>query len=370
MRLLFTPAKIGTLELPNRLIRSATAERMADQDGRPRPQLIEMYRKLAAGGVGLIITGHMYVHPSGKCHPEMTGIYRNELIPELAKLTEAAHSQGGKIAVQINHGGMQCDTESVEDAIAPSATTKPVSQRPARQMRQDEVYILIDAYAQAARRAQEAGFDAVQLHAAHGYMINQFLSPLVNRRTDDWGGSFENRLHFLKEVVKAVRTQVGKDYPVFIKFGMIDGPQGGLDLESGAKVIIHMADMDLDGIEISGGIGGGTLTNVRKGIRRPEDEAYFLPLAQKARKSTSLPIALVGGLRSRAVMENILAEGEADFISLCRPLISEPNFPNLLREGLKEKSRCIASNNCWAEISGIGIACKCPLDKVANGFPS
>lgn len=363
MSLIFMPANIGALELSNRLMRSATAERMADEDGRPCPQLVEMYRDLAAGGVGLIITGHMYVHPSGKCHPEMTGIYRDEFIPELAKLTEVVHSQGGKIAVQINHGGMQCYSESVEDAIAPSATTEPISDRPARQMSQDEIYTLINAYAQAAHRAQEAGFDAVQLHAAHGYLINQFLSPLVNRRTDEWGGSFENRLRFLEEIVRAVRAQVGEEYPVFIKFGMIDGPEGGLNLESGARIISHMAGMGLDGVEISGGIGGGGLVNVRKGIRKPEDEAYFLSLAQKARQSTSLPISLVGGLRSRPVMEKVLADGDADFISLCRPLISQPDLPNLLRDGLKEKSRCIASNNCWAESSGVGIACKCPLDK-------
>lgn len=366
MSLLFTPAKIGSLELPNRLIRSATAERMADEDGQPRPQLAEMYRQLAAGGVGLIITGHMYVHSSGKCHPEMTGIHNDALIPELAKLAETVHSQGGKIAVQINHGGMQCDTATVEEAIAPSATGKPLSRRSARQINLDEIHALIDAYAQAARRAQEAGFDGVQLHGAHGYLINQFLSPLVNRRADDWGGNFENRLRFLNEIVGAVRARVGGDYPVFIKLGMLDGPEGGLDFESGAKVVARMADVGLDGIEISGGIGGGTLTNVRKGIRRPADEAYFLPLAQRARGATSLPLVLVGGLRSRAVMENILAEGDADFLSLCRPLISEPDFPNLLRAGLKEKSRCIASNNCWAETNGTGIACKCPLDKVVS----
>jgi 2,4-dienoyl-CoA reductase-like NADH-dependent reductase (Old Yellow Enzyme family) len=366
MSLLFSPSKIGTLELPNRLVRSATAERMAKDDGRPRPQLVEMYRDLADGGVGLIITGHMYVHSTGKCHPEMTGIYSDDLIPDLATLTEVVHSQGGKIAVQINHGGMQCEKECVEDAIAPSATTEPLSKRPARQMRQDEIFELVDAYAQAACRAKEAGFDGVQLHAAHGYLINQFLSPLVNRRSDAWGGNFENRLRFLKEVAGAVRAQVGSDYPVFIKFGMIDGPGGGLDLESGALVIAGLADLGLDGIEISGGIGGGTLTNVRKGIRQPEDEAYFLPLAQKARQVTGLPIALVGGLRSRAVMDRILSAGDADFISLCRPLISEPDLPNSLRSGLKEKSRCIASNNCWAETKGVGIACKCPLDEVAE----
>ena len=366
MSLIFTPAKIGTLKLPNRLIRSATAECMADENGRPRPELAEMYHTLTAGGIGLIITGHMYVHPSGKCHPEMTGIYSDRLIPELKKLTQGVHAQGGRIAVQINHGGMQCDIESVKEPIAPSDTTQPISKRPARRMRQNEIHTLIDAYAQAARRAQEAGFDAVQLHAAHGYLINQFLSPLINRRTDAWGGSFEKRFRFLKEIAIAVRAQVGPDFPVFIKFGMIDGPEGGLDLKSGAQIISHMADSGLDGVEISGGIGGGKLVNVRKGIRTSEDEAYFLPLVQEARQVTSLPLALVGGLRSRAVMDRILSNKDADFISLCRPLISEPDLPNLLKANQKEKSRCMASNNCWAETKGVGIGCKCPLEKVAG----
>lgn len=366
MSTLFTPARIGTLELPNRLLRSATAESMADEDGHPRDQLKDMYRDLAAGGVGLIITGHMYVHPSGKCHPEMTGIYSDNLIHALAALVETVHALGGKIAVQINHGGMQCARDCVEDVIAPSVVDAPVSRRPAREISRDEIDMLIDAYAQAARRAKEAGFDAVQLHGAHGYLINQFLSPAVNKRTDEWGGSFEKRLRFLKEMVVAVRTQVGQDYPLFIKFGMVDGVEGGLDLESGAEIVGRMADLDLDGIEISGGIGGKNLVNVRKGIRKPEDEAYFLPLARKARQYTSLPIALVGGFRSRKVMESVLNDGYADFISLCRPLISEPDLPDKMRTGALERSCCIASNNCWAESRGVGIACKCPLDKIAT----
>jgi 2,4-dienoyl-CoA reductase-like NADH-dependent reductase (Old Yellow Enzyme family) len=365
LSLLFTPATIGALSIPNRLLRSATAECMADEDGSPRAELKDMYRELTAGGVGLIITGHMFVHPSGKCHPEMTGIHHDDLIPALEQLTEAVHAGGGKIAVQINHGGMQCARECVEDAIAPSAVDAPLSRRPARAMSKDEIYIVIEAYAQAARRAKDAGFDAVQLHGAHGYLINQFLSPAVNHRRDVWGGSFENRLRFLVEVVQAVRAQVGRDYPLFIKFGMVDGVEGGLGPESGGKIVAHMADLGLDGIEISGGIGGKSLVNVRKGIRKPEDEAYFLPLARIARQSTSLPIALVGGFRSRRIMENVLNNEDADFISLCRPLISEPDLPKKMRTGAVERSRCIASNNCWAESRGVGIACKCPLDKIA-----
>jgi 2,4-dienoyl-CoA reductase-like NADH-dependent reductase (Old Yellow Enzyme family) len=334
---------------------------MADENGYPREQFYDFYKALATGGVGLIVTGHMYVHPSGKCHPEMTGVYEDDQIPGLAKLADVIHAEGGKVMAQINHGGMQCAKEVVNDTIAPSAIAADFLQQPAREMDFDEIEKLINAYAQAARRIQEAGFDGVQLHGAHGYLINQFISPFVNQRQDGWGGDFEHRLHFLREVTKAVRKKVGENYPVIIKFGMQDGIEGGLRADEGAHVISQMDEMGLDGLEISGGIRS---TNSKKGIRRPEEEAYFRPLVKQARQATNLPLALVGGLRTRGVMEDILASGDADLVSLCRPLISEPDFPNQMKTGIKNKSRCISSNNCWAEESGVGIGCKCPLEKV------
>ena len=243
MDMLFTPGRIGTLTLPNRLVRSATAERMADADGRPRSQLGALYEELAQGGVGLIITGHMYVHPSGKAHPEMTGIYADELIPGLAKLAGAVHRAGGKAFVQINHGGMQCSRETVPETIAPSAVDASFLERPARKMTPDEIALLIQAYGQAARRAQEAGFDGVQIHGAHGYLVGQFLSPFVNRRTDEWGGDVEGRTRFLQAVCQAVREQVGQDYPVAIKLGMMDGVEGGLTAEDGTGVVAALEKM-------------------------------------------------------------------------------------------------------------------------------
>jgi 2,4-dienoyl-CoA reductase-like NADH-dependent reductase (Old Yellow Enzyme family) len=361
--MLFTPGKIGSLTLPNRLVRSATAERMADGDGRPRPALERMYRDLAQGGVGLIITGHMYVHPSGKAHPEMAGIYSDELIPGLASLAGAVHQEGGRVVVQINHGGMHCSEQAVPETVAPSAVEAPFLERPAREMTPDEIAVLIQAYAQAAGRAQEAGLDGVQLHGAHGYLIGQFLSPFVNRRTDEWGGDLEGRMHFLRAVCQAVRARVGPDYPVFIKLGMVDGVEGGLVPEEGVQVVAALEDMGLDGVEISGGIGGGRDLNVRKAIRSEADEAYFRPLARQARPVTRIPIVLVGGFRSRRVMEEVLVAGDADFISLCRSLICEPDLPNRLRLGRQERSICISANRCWAEKPGEGIACKCPVER-------
>jgi 2,4-dienoyl-CoA reductase-like NADH-dependent reductase (Old Yellow Enzyme family) len=301
----------------------------------------------------------MYVHPTGRAHPEMTGIYSDDLIPDLEDLAEAVHQAGGRVAVQINHGGMQC-RELGAETIAPSAIDASFLSQPAREMTMDEIDLLIEAYAAAARRAKEAGFDAVQIHAAHGYLIGQFLSPFVNRRTDGWGGDPERRMSFLQAVCRAVRDQVGPDYPVFTKLGVMDGVEGGLTLEAGIQVLAALKDMGLDGVEISGGIGADRELNVRSGIVPQQDEAYFRAAAQAARDVTHLPILLVGGLRSRPVMEEVLAAGDADFISMCRPFICEADLPNRLRQGQAE-SACISANYCWPDGPGEGVSCKCPL---------
>jgi 2,4-dienoyl-CoA reductase-like NADH-dependent reductase (Old Yellow Enzyme family) len=364
---LFTPGTIGTLTLPNRLVRSATAERLADAEGRPLPRLKQLYQELARGGVGLIITGHMYVHPSGKAHPEMAGIYTDALLPDLAELAETVHQAGGRVAVQINHGGMQSSRQAVTEPVAPSAVDLPFLAHTPRALTDDEIVEMIECYGQAARRAREAGFDGVQIHAAHGYLVSQFLSPLANRRSDRWGGDLPGRMRFLQAVCRAVRQHVGFDYPVFVKLGMIDDPEGGLTTAESVQVVAALEEMGLDGVEISGGIGGGRDLNSRKGVGARESEAYFRPLAQAARPATRLPILLVGGLRSRQTMEEVLDAGEADFVSLCRPLISEPDFPMRLRLGLQDQSRCISANRCWPEVPGDGIACRClaasPSDK-------
>lgn len=365
MSAIFTPGNIGTLNIPNRLVRSATAERMADDEGRPREKLHELYRELARGGVGLIITGHMYIHPSGKAHAEMTGIYEDALIPDLARLAETVHENDGRVVVQINHGGMQSAEDVVPQAIAPSVVVEVLEKRPVREMSHGEISEMIDAYGQAARRTKEAGFDGVQIHSAHGYLISQFLSPFSNHRRDEWGGSFRNRTRFLREVCQSVRTQVGNDYPVLIKLGIMDGVEGGLELSDGLEIVSTLQDLGIDGIEISGGFSGGEIKNTRKGIKTEADEGYFLSQTREACEYTNLPLISVGGYRSKSVIENVLAKGYVDFVSMCRPLISEPDLPNMFRDGVKDKSRCLSANNCWAENPGDGIACKCPHEKVA-----
>jgi 2,4-dienoyl-CoA reductase-like NADH-dependent reductase (Old Yellow Enzyme family) len=360
MSILFSPGKIGTMEIDNRIVRSATAEILADLDGYPLPQLSTVYQDLASGGVGLILTGHLYVHPSGKAHPGMTGIHSDEHIQPLAELVEIVHREGGKVAVQLNHGGAQCSQTEVHDAIAPSNSSSEHLKRSSREMSIGEIEMLVEAFGQAARRAKEAGFDGVQIHAAHGYLVSQFHSPLLNRRTDKWGGSLKSRMRFLSAVTEAVRQQVGENFPVFTKLGLFDGLDGGLTIEEGLQIAAAHKALGLDAIEISSGFTPLRNTgSIRTNIAKEEDEAYFRPLARQVRLVTDLPILLVGGLRSKSIMEDILETGDAQFVSLCRPLISEPDFPKRLIGGKQQRSRCISGNRCFPKGDQKGIACRC-----------
>lgn len=358
--MLFTPGLIGTLELPNRLIRSATAEKMADEEGRPLPKLGELYLNLAKGGVSLIITGHLYISEQGKCHPEMTGIHQDTTIPDLSDLTKRVHEQQGKIIAQLNHGGGNCSPESVPEPIAPSVHNPSLFKQPPQKMTLGDIEKTIEDFGRAARRAQKAGFDGVQIHAAHGYLVSQFISPLSNQREDQWGGSAENRIRFLNKICQAIRSEVGQDFPMLIKFGMADGIPEGLTVQEGADIISHLNRFSLDAIEISTAFSGKEYKSIQKGIQKPEEEGYLLPLVKEARPRTDIPIISVGGYRSRKVMERVLLGGWADFISLSRPLIREPDLPRLFQTGKRKQSDCISANNCWPESKGEGIDCKCP----------
>jgi 2,4-dienoyl-CoA reductase-like NADH-dependent reductase (Old Yellow Enzyme family) len=323
-------------------VRSATAESLADESGAPLPRLATLFRALAEGGTGLIVAGHMYVAARGKAHAEMTGIHEDRLVEPLAELARAAHAGGAAIAAQLNHGGRACDPARVPDPVAPSAVRASAKAPLPREMTAED----------AAARAKKAGFDAVQIHGAHGYLVNQFLSPLSNRRTDRYGGSLANRARFLEEVAGAVRSAVGPAYPLLVKLGISDGLEGGLTVEEGAEVASRLEAFGLDAVETSAGFRGAIAARVTK----PEREAYLLPLAAAVRARTGLPVLLVGGLRSRAVMERVLAQG-MDFVSVSRPLIREPDLPRRLEAGA-DAAACVSCNRCWPEREGEGIACK------------
>ena len=373
---MFEAGNIAGLELKNRLVRSATAERMCDEEGRPEQAMIDLYADLARGGVGLIVTGHAFVHESGKAHSTMTAVHKDDLVPSLRTLSEVVHREsGGKrsgVVMQINHAGRKASEKVTCPEPCPECGRRgsrrvgrtPVAPSPVSQVKggprpheltEAEIEELVGAFGRAAGRAKEAGFDGVQLHGAHGYLINQFCSPASNWRRDRWGGNSARRLRFLEEVAAAVRDEVGDDYPLLIKLGVQDSVRDGLTLDEGVEIVRHLADWGLDAVEISCGMG---TTSARKDILRPEDEAYFLPQARRARELTELPLILVGGMRSLEVMESILEEGTADFISMSRPLIREPDLPNQWQEGRTEPAACISCNNCWPGPGEYGIACR------------
>ena len=361
---LFEKTSIKSLDLENRSVRSATWSGVADRKGYVTDLAIDFYSNLAAGGLGLIITGFQYVMPNGIAMLHQLGNYSEDLLPGLKRLVETIHSRGGKAMAQLVHTGTKADPELFPEEgelWGPSALPDPWTGRTPKEMTQQDITKAVEAYAAAASRAQRAGFDGVQIHAAHGYGINQFLSGAANRRSDKYGGGIARRYHLLGEVLEAVRGSVGKDYPVFIKLNAHDYFEGGLVPEESLYVARRLADDGIDAIEVSGGSRASTngMIASRLNIRREEDEAYLVELAGRIKEAVRVPIITVGGIRSPAVISRILSEGLADYVALCRPLIREPHLINRWKSGDLERAKCISCNGCYETgLQGLGISCK------------
>jgi len=353
MNLLFEPFSIKNLTLPNRFVRSATYDGMAEKNGRVSSIQIQMAEELARGGVGLIIWGITYVHPSGQISPVQNSLADDECIPGFRTLAETAHEHGAKIAVQLFHAGRE--TAKVfkphrKQALAPSSVPDdPLFQHPYREITETEIQQVIRAFGDAAVRARESGLDAVQVHGAHAYLLSQFLSPFTNRRTDGWGGDLENRLRLHHEILRAIRSQVGEDYPVLIKIGVQDGFPGGLEFSEGKQAALRLARWGYDSLEISSGLRGPGYENAefKTRINRPEREAYFRSWCREIKAEVTVPIMMVGGLRTPALMEEVIQKGEADLISLSRPLIKEPALIRDWQQGDRHRATCISCNKCF-----------------------
>ena len=352
MSLLFTPIKIRNLELSNRFVRSATGDRFNEGAGFVADKKIALHAELAEGGVGLIISGVAHVHPTGKTAFSQTSIASDDTIPGLTRMTKAVHDRGGKIAAQLFHGGREAarywNTVN-QEAIAPSMIPgDPYFKGEYRSMTTEEIGDMVRAYGDAAKRAREAGFDAVQLHAAHAYLPSQFLSPFGNRRNDEWGGQLENRLRFHREVYQDMRKKAGPDYPLLIKLGVQDGFAGGLEFGEGLQAAIWLAQWGYDSLEISQGLRGKYYeeTEFRTGIHTIDREGFFRDWAREVKERVKVPVMMVGGLRTLALMEEVIQKGEADFVSLCRPLIREPHIIKEWKKGNRRRAACISCNKC------------------------
>jgi 2,4-dienoyl-CoA reductase-like NADH-dependent reductase (Old Yellow Enzyme family) len=348
MNSLFDRTTINGMKIENRLVRSATWEGMCDIDGRPTARLISLYRDLALGKVGLIITGYTFVSPEGKQLPGKMGIHTDDFADAMKEMTGAVHAAGGKICVQLVHAGGQTDAATAgRQPLAPSAVKIDQYPELPAEMTGKDIARVITAFGEGARRAREWGFDAVQLHGAHGYLVNQFLSPMANQRRDGYGGSVENRCRFLLEAYGAVRTAVGSDFPVMVKLNGSDNLDGGLDLDDALFAAKALNDAGIDCIEVSGGTpASGDQSPVRLKIDSPGKEAYNLSLAGKIRAAVSCPVMVVGGFRSFEVAEKAIGKS-ADYISMARPFIREPGLAKRWQEGDRSKARCISCNGCF-----------------------
>ena len=356
---LFESTEINGMTLSNRFVRSATWEGMATEDGAATPDLIQIMAELAKGGVGLIVSSHAYVSKQGQAGPRQLGAYADDLRPGLRKMTAAVHAQGGKIVMQLAHAGYHANGKlSGMMPVAPSAV-ESLAKSPRKALTEENIQDVVQAFAAAAIRAKKADFDGVQIHAAHGYLLSQFLSPIYNHRTDAYGGGVRNRSKALMAVLKAVRKAVGNDYPVLIKMNCGDFIEGGLVLEDAIQVGKMLAEGGIDAIELSGGLlTGGKMSPSRMGIHSLEKEAYFQKEARVFKTEVQVPLILVGGNRSYETAQRVVDNGIADYVSLCRPLIREPGLINRWRSGDLAKSACLSDNKCFGPImAGKGLFC-------------
>lgn len=355
-RSLFDPLTIGQMTIANRFVRSATGENRG-KDGKVTDSLVDVYRELAKGEIGLIVTGVLYPKQSGRIFQNMIGANDDATIPGLARIADVVHEIGGKIAAQIGHGGGHCLPDWTGfQAEGPSTMTNPHSGLEVRGLPGNEVHDLVDLFVQAARRTVEAGFDAVQIHAAHSHLISQFLSPVTNKRDDEWGGSAENRSKFLMEIYRGIRKTAGHDFPILVKLGIADTHPEGKSLAEGIDTARALAAEGIDALEVSEGFESEPGHHIRADVQHP---CYLEPCLQ-VRKEIDIPIILVGGMRSLQDMECVLENGIADAVSLSRPFIMDPHLILAFRQGTSSESGCISCNSCVESII-MGEPCECAI---------
>jgi 2,4-dienoyl-CoA reductase-like NADH-dependent reductase (Old Yellow Enzyme family) len=364
MSKLFESLKINKMELKNRFLMSAAHDNLVDNE----KARIKRYEKLAVGNIGLIISGGTRPHK----------------IKSWDSVVRSVKQKGGKMAIQlVMTSGPVVDTfvpDPNSDRIAVSqldvdhAYFKATGYKCGNHhtMSEEEIKDLIKAYAKAAKEVKELGADAVQIHAAHQNFLSQFLSPLTNLRKDDWGGSVENRCRIHREIIKAIRAEVGEEFPILIKLGIEDAIPGGLIAKEGIEVAKLIAQTECDALEISQGLmhlaTGLEGTPMHPKIRKQEQEAYFRKWSAEIKKEVKKPIILTGGIRSLSVMEELIENQEADMIGMCRPFVCEPDLVNLLQNGTRDKSSCSSCNKCITEDFAKGGALRCFVNKESSSF--
>jgi 2,4-dienoyl-CoA reductase-like NADH-dependent reductase (Old Yellow Enzyme family) len=395
--ILVTPIRIGSLELPGRLVKSATTEARCTEDGFVTDELIEYYEQIARGGTPLLITGNAYFNLYSQAAPRQLGADRDDKIPGLRRLTDAVHRHGSSIFLQIYHVGRQALPHLVgrRDAVSASPVFEPTLGIRPREITREEIGETIRGLADAAVRGQRAGFDGVQIHAAHGYLINSFLTPHTNRRRDEYGGSFENRLRLLVEVYRAIRQRVGEDYPIIAKINGSDDLflRRGLKPDDMARVAQRLEAEGIDGIEVSAGhyesgftfergewrgffstvttIGiGRNLPWYHRGCARVLGpvldrvlnqtrgyvEGFNLSSSKLIKEALRIPVICVGGFLHRGAMEDAIESRACDLVSVARGLIADPFLYRHLKEGV-QGPQCDFCNACYARGACLPVDC-------------
>jgi 2,4-dienoyl-CoA reductase-like NADH-dependent reductase (Old Yellow Enzyme family) len=368
---MFSPGKIAHLSIKNRLIRSATYEGAMTEEGRITPEILNLYNNLANGGVGAIITGHMTVAREGKGSDRQTCIYDDSYIDEIAKIAEVVRASGNgcKVFAQLSYAGRQVFHDNkVAECVGPSEIPSPILRKKAKALSIDEIKRIVNCYSDATVRVKKAGFDGVQIHGAHGWLLSSFLSPYTNRRNDQYGGSIEKRVTILREIIAKARESVN-DFPILIKMNSSDHVEGGIEVDTFPEVAKKVEALGFDAIEISGGMWDCLVRSEeelgffplpipesRTRINSLEKQSYYVPAAEKL--ALDVPLIVVGGHRNVESLEEIIGKSNIDFFSLSRPLISEPSLPNRWFEGMgSDKADCVSCNSCLLEVKSKPLKC-------------
>lgn len=318
----------------NRFFKSAMEEQLA-QHSQPTTHLVQLYRTWAMGGAGVLVTGNVMVAENGKGSIDDVVLRDERSMAVLQNWAQAGKQNGALIIMQINHAGKQSPKAVNREPLAPSAVPLVGMDgfiNPPRALKSDEIEALVQAFVRTAQLAEQAGFSGVQIHAAHGYLISQFLSPHHNRRDDEWGGSLDKRMKFLLDIYRGIRANVGKDFLVGVKLNSADFQKGGFDEGESIQVVQKLSELGIDFIEISGGNYESPQMLSAKSSTR-QREAFFIDYAEKARQVSQVPLIITGGFRSEQAMNEALQSGHLDMVGVARPFALMPDLPNQIQNG-------------------------------------
>ncbi len=347
---------IGTLELKNRLIKAPTCTRLSGRDGSVTPRLLRHYRELALGGSGLIIVEYAYIdHEASRADACQLGVADNDYIPGLALLAQTIQENGAKAALQIEHCGLQksLGTPPIKaPSVVPLEELMTIGGSVPQELTFQEIQHIIESFGDAAMRAKRAGFDLVEIHGGHGYLITQFLSPRTNKRTDCYGGSFENRMGFLLQVVRNVRSKIGPDFPISVRLSGTEYEPDGVEIEETMEVAVALENLGVNVIHVS---GANRHTGVHLTTPMYLSLAHNVWAAEAIKKKVGIPVIASGSITSPQLAEEILESNKADFIALGRPLLADPFFPKKAQSGrMEEIAPCIRCNDGCIGRTGIG----------------